>query len=142
MSEVPVGTHELLDVSYGLDGCFGLQLADAPTWYVCMPDTVMPFVVGDVLDLQVPGQHIVVRAEATEDLPARSLWLLTGRAVEQPIDGLDVDLAAIPLFDCDLQPHAACGTVTRNVKIGAVTALGELELRAGDPAATLMAVDG
>lgn len=51
----PPFQQTLVGITESPDGCLGLELDGAPTYYVCMPAGAFPFAVGDVIEIRAGG---------------------------------------------------------------------------------------
>lgn len=48
---IPVGAHQITDVTAAPDGCTAIDFNDAPRFYLCVPEGSFPFVAGDSVEL-------------------------------------------------------------------------------------------
>jgi hypothetical protein len=142
---------ELLDLSYGPDGCFALDLNDlwnasATTVYVCAPESALPFMPGDHLQFGGWGMLLTVDrldpitheiALAADGEPVLHVSMVRGNG---NIDDLQAWLGihtvtAIPRPSCEWMLDEACVAVGRPFDLAVVGVDGTLA--AGDPTVVL-----
>ncbi|MCH9688474.1 MAG: hypothetical protein K0V04_43995 [Deltaproteobacteria bacterium] len=126
---VPWGAARITDVTVGLDGCLGIDLAQSETqsqsWYLCVPTSSFPFEAGDDIELRLgqpvdgqPGVADVIEMVALDELgQAQALPMLTVSAGGALPSVPGVELAALPLYSCDVLSEPACGTVERPMTV-------------------------
>jgi len=144
---VPWGPAIVEAVEPGVDGCLGIDLRRAEdhveTWYLCVPATSFAFELGTEIDLRplvlADGFEIASLDELGEEL---ALPRLTVTAGSTPPSMPGLELAALPLYDCELSSESSCGSAERpmSVVIGGPE-LEAVELHAGAEPTRLVAVD-
>lgn len=142
------GDYVVLEVEYGLDGCFAIELGDpsstaSETAYLCAPQHAFPFAVGDHIQLYAHSSsyestqslHISLLDPVTHALtPDRVSYLrdldlyLTGYLWEPPLDVFG--LRGIPRDECAWRVEQ-CATIERPLDV----LVRELDVvvRVGDP---------
>lgn len=159
---MPVGTYELLEIERGADGCFALdlgsrdidgQVIDQDRWYLCVPLSDLGLVPGRRVRLRptvngtndVGGVLLSTDDDPVEGEPLVELTAYRGEVFPQT---RDINVAAVPEFDCDYVVGDSCGTVTRATAVTAgggefgVTELlpGEAQTLEGDLGSMTIAV--
>lgn len=126
---VPWGAATITAVEAGVDGCLAVDLARGAetdeTWYLCVPQTSFPFQAGDEIDVRLvgaaPGETALVDAieiVTVDELgEAQALPSLTVSAGAGLPAHADLELAALPLFSCDITSEPVCGTVERPLSL-------------------------
>lgn len=142
---IPWGEATITAVDEGVDGCLSIDLRrgeeELPTWYLCVPASSFPFAAGDEVDLRgisaapgspgaVDGVEVVALDEQGEAMKLPSLTVSVGTAVPN-VSGFE--MAALPLYDCEMRSEPSCGTVERPLSLVLGTdELGALELEVRD----------
>lgn len=125
-SDPPAGQWELLASDRGVDGCFALDLGmrdgDAlvkqTRWYLCAPLPELPLEPGRLVLVSSRSEGEVV-LRTVDDLPTLpTVELQASRGSVFP-EFHDVQVAAVPEFDCGYAVGPACGTVTRATAVSA-----------------------
>ena len=154
-SSMPNGPRTLARVETTIDGCLALDLVSDDAGegsttrsYLCVPESVFPFRVGDrfVVSNTVQGASGWVEGltlhelphDESDELPLRELVISRGNAVP-PM--LELDASFRPDLTCSHAVEPTCGTAARVGSI-VVRAGNELaELRSGDAPVSLAADD-
>lgn len=124
-SPVPWGPAQIEAVEVGLDGCLSIELlqgGETRSWYLCVPESSFPFVVGDDVELRLPEGsdpsldtlEIAALGADGEILPLPSLWASAGPGLPA-VD--DIELLGVPQYACDIASEPSCGTVERPMAV-------------------------
>lgn len=131
---LPSGTWELIDVEYGADGCYGLDLGvrnvkdeiiDSTRWYLCAPLSRLGIEPGRLVTISrlaqgTSGDGGVLLGTADDDAESEQprVELQAYRGANFPaFHGLLV--ASVPEFECGYVVGETCGTVTRAASVTA-----------------------
>ncbi len=119
---VPWGPAIVEAIEPGVDGCLGIDLRRAEdhveTWYLCVPATSFAFELGTEIDLrplsQADGFELAALDELGDELAVPRLTVTAGEVLPS-IQGLE--LAVLPLYDCELASEPRCGSVERPMSV-------------------------
>ncbi|WAS96185.1 hypothetical protein [Nannocystis punicea] len=112
----PSGVHRITELELGSDGCAAFDLDDGllPRFYFCTPLTELPFAAGQYVSVEDQGDLLVLSraADPSDPTPVSQVQVAASRGNNLPnISGATI--AAKPVFDTELGPELACGTVAQ-----------------------------
>lgn len=129
---LPTGLRRIRSITPGFDGCLALELGFAADggrpldpWYLCMPQALFPFAVGDDVELfstsggQTPDEPAasltIVRHQSDEVEEPRTELVLTRGSLTSSL--YDLQSRFMPDLECSPEPDSTCGTVQRSGRV-------------------------